>query len=162
MSLPDPLMFDALENARCPAEDLGGILPLTTDLLANFADVVAQAQSRMIDVFKMEVTDQESTIEKAEDVIQRMWQESWVPTEGQIAMFTRDFGSLVTWIIYRNLHPQLIFRSEMELIHLSCWWPEGRLEAFPFHKVYKRLSRPEGESLVFFYSALKRKSSKGG
>ena len=52
---------------------------------------------------------------------------------------------------------QAIFRSRTDLSHASLWWPEKRVEVFPFHKMYRRLVDRDGESLVFFVKALVKK-----
>ena len=55
-----------------------------------------------------------------------------------------------------------MFRSESDLNHVSLWWSEQAVEAFPFHKMYKRLTSREGESVSFFVRGLEQLLSRRG
>jgi hypothetical protein len=50
-----------------------------------------------------------------------------------------------------------VFRSKTDLSHASLWWPKQRLEVFPLHKMYRRFTDQDGESLVFFVDSLHRR-----
>jgi hypothetical protein len=85
-----------------------------------------------------------------------MWTEGWQPERSDINLFATDFGCVLTKAIEQTLDGMLVFRSSSDLSHLSVWWPQAQVEAFPFHKTYKRLLSEEGESLGFFSRQLTR------
>ncbi|MBN1919224.1 MAG: hypothetical protein JW889_15070 [Verrucomicrobia bacterium] len=83
-------------------------------------------------------------------IIDGMWREGWDPDASDINLFVRDFGLVLASSVLSLLGGDLVFRSEEDLSHLSIWWPVFQVEAFPFHKVYKRLYVSQGESIVSF------------
>lgn len=86
-----------------------------------------------------------------EGVIEDMWQQGWDPHHGNVDLFVRDFGLILCKSLYSQCSGgSLQFRSQTNLDHTSIWWPAQGIEAFPFHKIYKRLFSRSGESTVFF------------
>ena len=148
--------FDVLTKQRLPYEGFGAVLPVSEDVQQRFEEVAKQARDRIGDVFSVRIGEDQDAVRKLEDIIAEMWSQDWNPEEGNFDLFVRDFGSIFTRSVSRLLGGRLVFRSETDLSHLSCWWRSSEIEAFPFHKVHKRLSFQEGESLPFFFSGLQR------
>jgi hypothetical protein len=146
--------FDLLTNQPSPYESFGRILPASETVERAFEDVVGKARERIGEAFGVRIGQDREGIQELEDLIAEMWAQDWNPEEGDVNLFATDFGSLFTRALSRVLKGRLVFRSEKDLSHLSCWWEPNGVEAFPFHKVYKRLLSQEGESLPFFFSAL--------
>ncbi len=91
-----------------------------------------------------------------EQTCQRMWNEGWSPNKGNINLFSTDFGAILTSLIIEKVGGQVIFRSTDNLIDLSIWWEDNKIEAFPFHKMFKRLSSSEGEDIEYFFNQVVR------
>lgn len=125
----------------------------------DFLRVVDGARHRVQETFEAVDVEGRPGVETIERVIREMWDEGWDPEQGDVNLFTRDFGSLFMACLSNALGGERIFRSMTDLSHASVFWRKKRLEAFPFHKVYKRLSNREGDSLVFFFDSLKQRVS---
>jgi hypothetical protein len=126
---------------------------------SRFQAIVSEAKGRIREAFGVQVQPNEEAAALIEGLVNEMWAEGWNPGTGDINLFVRDFGSLFTAGIRATLGGTLVFRSETDLSHLSVWWARARLEAFPFHKVYKRLYTREGESLVYLVKTIGRRVS---
>jgi len=119
-------------------------------------EVVNQARSRVSEAFGIEFEFSEKNIDTLESVIQEMWDTGWDPSSGDIDLFSRDFGSLLAVSIQRSLGGKFVFRSNTDLTHASIWFEQCCLEAFPFHRVFKRLTCQHGESLTYFFQSLRK------
>ena len=92
-----------------------------------------------------------------DQIISEMWDSGWNPETGNINLFARDFGVVLVDAILKSLGGKPIFRSEKDMSHLSIFWANSKLEAFPFHKVLKCLFNRQGESASSFVSSLYEK-----
>ena len=72
------------------------------------------------------------------------------PHVGNLNLFTRDFGLLLTEATLDLLGGRLVFRlpGDEIYVHNSIFWPG--VEAFPFHKAFKCLTESDGESMAYF------------
>jgi len=116
--------------------------------------VVDQARSRFSDVFGCAFSLSEEGIEQLELVIQEMWSSGWDPANGDIDLFSRDFGSMLAASTQQLLGGKFVFRSSTDLTHSSIWFEERCLETFPFHRVFKRLTHEHGESLTYYFKSV--------
>jgi len=102
---------------------------------------------RVNDTFELLLGSTTRYASELDDLISSMWQDGWNPKEKAFNLFVRDLGLCFTYLMQREIGGQLVFRGGDTLDHLSLWWPDSRVEAFPFHKVAKALSEQHGESL---------------
>jgi hypothetical protein len=148
--------FDLLEGQETPFEGFGDVLPDSESRESTFADVLEEVLAYVHEVFKVNLDDPCDRPAILERTIAQMWQEGWRPEIGDVNLFTRDFGVILAASMRDLLGGKLVFRSECEMDHLSIWWEGSKLEAFPFHKTYKRLTSQEGESIDFFFRAIRK------
>jgi hypothetical protein len=146
--------FDVLTSQTTPFTGFGDPLAATTDCEGRFLDTAHQARRRISEVFALELGGPEEVPAKLEGVIAQMWVEGWDPETGDVNLFTTDFGCVLAQAIHQTLGGLLVFRSATDLSHLSLWWHERAVEAFPFHKTYKRLLSNEGDSFPYFARCL--------
>lgn len=145
----DLALLDSFSGGEGPSTDFGAALPDKQGESA-FEEVAAQARARFQEVFGHDP----SAASDLETTISEMWREGWSPGDGELDLFVRDFGTLLVSML-RTLAPsRIVLRSQTDLSHASLWFPQHAFEVFPFHKVYKRLTRRDGESLSYFHSAL--------
>jgi hypothetical protein len=90
-----------------------------------------------------------------------MWDSGWNPQGGNVNLFTRDFGCVLTKSILALLGGVLIFRSREDVSHLSILWASSKFEAFPFHKVQKCLHSRYGETMASFMDGIAKQISSG-
>ena len=109
-----------------------------------------------METFKVRINATESGILSLEKLVGQMWDEGWDPEHGDINLFARDFGSLFFVGIHTILKGAQVFRSETDLSHASLFWAHRKAEAFPFHRIYKRLYAKDGESLPYFFDGVKQ------
>lgn len=150
MSFRDIPLFDLLGDQDSPYTGFGDILPTVKEQEKAYNDSLKIARERVEDGMGVHLSPDESNTSIIEQVIFDMWKEGWDPSIGNIDLFTTDFGLILSDSIRTRVGGSLIFRSAKDLSHLSLWWPIHKYEAFPFHKVYKRLIHKEGESLLLF------------
>lgn len=148
--------FDALSGSKEPFEGFGPALP-SVGAERAFRVVVSQARERVKSVFNEDIGPDRRGVETVEQVVVTMWQEGWNPEAGDLDLFARDFGALVTDSILSEVGGTLVFRSQTDLSHTSLWWPAQQFEVFPFHRAAKRLVRQEGEGLLYLFDSVCRK-----
>jgi hypothetical protein len=150
MSFRDIPLFDMLDNQDGPYPGFGDILTTTKHRDMAYIESLRIAKERVEDCFGFRFSSEKSNTSVLEQIISDMWKEGWDPSTGNINLFTTDYGLLLSNSIQTIVGGSLILRSENDLSHSSLWWPKLKLEAFPFHKVYKRLINEDGESLMLF------------
>ena len=144
--------FDLLTGQASPFTGFGE----RCDASARFAVLSARAIGRFDEMFGVKAEDVDEIASQLDRIIVEMWNEGWDPDTGNIDLFTTDFGALLANSIAKDFEGTPVFRSVTDLTHMSVWWPVERIEAFPFHKVFKRLCSREGEGLSFYVQALSR------
>lgn len=154
MSFHDAPPFDMLSEQIAPYEGLGRILKRDEKTEQEFWAQAGVALNRLKEGFHLDTETPQSTARDIENAIAKMWKEGWDPEKGNINLFTRDFGLALTKAIIGLVGGDLVFRSCSDLSHLSVRWDLQKIEAFPFHKVYKRLLRRDGESVEHFLRGL--------
>lgn len=154
MSLPDQTALpDMLVGATTPARDFGA--PLTDralrDARTELAGIVAEARARFIDTFGPLPDNPREVARRLEATCAEMWREGWEPQSSDLDLFATDFGVILMDAMYQDLSGEIVLRSSDELSHGSLFWPSAGIEAFPLHKVAKRLLNSDGEGLAYFY-----------
>jgi hypothetical protein len=156
MSLLDVPPFESLTKDTAPYSGFGPSLD-AGDVSDNFSQVVEEATGRISEMFGVRPQPDRTGIAVLEELVSRMWREGWDPATSDVNLFVRDFGSVLMSIIHTMADGELVFRSTTDLSHASLWWQKKRLEVFPFHKMYRRLTDEAGESLVLFVDGLTRR-----
>lgn len=146
--------FDVLTSQPAPYSGFGEPLNVTKELMARFEQTESQARKRITEVFHLNIGVQNDVPVQLETIIKTMWSEGWQPAVGNVNLFAGDFGSVLANAIRQTLCGDFVFRSSADLSHLSIWWPKRGIEAFPVHKIYKRLLSADGESISFFAERL--------
>ena len=156
MSLLEVPPFESLTQGTSPYSGFG---PLVTDTetINNFSRIVSEGSARISQTFGMSFPPDRSGIAGLEALISRIWEEGWDPDTSDVNLFVRDFGSIFMSLIQAMTTGEPVFRSRTDLSHASLWWSTKRLEVFPFHKMYRRFTDREGESLLFFVDGLGKK-----
>ncbi len=153
MSLLDVPPFESLTRGTSPYSGFG---PTSTDpeVAEHFLQVVTQARARIHEAFAVDVPQDRAGIVALEELAAHMWEEGWDPESADVNLFVRDLGSVFMSILQAMTGGEAVFRSKTDLSHASLWWPTKRLEVFPFHKIYRRLTKRDGESLAFFVDSM--------
>lgn len=146
--------FDVLTSQAVPYTGFGDPLAAAEKQQSGFQQTENRARKRVLEVFNLDLSEAKEFPGSLEAIIAQMWSEGWQPEPGDINLFATDFGCLLTGALRQTLGGQLVFRSPTDLSHLSMWWPKSSVEAFPFHKTYKRLQVAEGDSIAFFARSL--------
>jgi hypothetical protein len=123
----------------------------------NFSRVVSEASARVDEMFGLTPSRDRAGITALEGLVSRIWSEGWDPETADVNLFVRDLGSIFMLITQEIAGGETVFRSKTDVSHASLWWPDKRLEVFPFHKMYRRLVDSDGESLVFFLNGLTKR-----
>jgi|GEM_PF-4339895 hypothetical protein len=146
--------FDLLENLSHPFSGFSEVLPSTPDLEDSFRRKATTVRLRIAAQFGVPLKDWTSTAKELDSIVAGMWGTGWNPETGNVNLFACDFGLVLSEAILGMLHGTPTFRSKTDLSHFSIYWPEHRLEAFPFHKVLKCLYNKEGERMIGFVDGL--------
>lgn len=148
--------FDLLTGQKESYPGFGNPLPESSARSSRFNTLVDAAVTRVQEGFSVNLADDSVITTKLDSIISEMWSEDWNPEPGNVNLFSTDFGLILTRTLQRLAGGTLVFRSETDLNHTSIYWPTLGIEAFPFHKVYKRLNAKEGESLDTFVGGVIR------
>lgn len=146
--------FDLLTGQKSPYEGFGPIMDKDKLPRDRFFEVLEESRSRVTEIFNVTLTEGRNAVMILEDIITQMWEQGWDPATNDINLFTRDFGILLAHSIHKTLNGKFMFRSDVDLSHMSLYWKSKTIEAFPFHKTFKRMSFRDGESLIFFFDSL--------
>lgn len=156
MSLLEVPPFESLTQGASPYAGFGALVP-QTEVIENFSRVVHEASARISEMFGVNPSADRAGIVALEELAVRIWSEGWDPQTTDVNLFVRDLGSVFMSILQAMTAGEPVFRSKTDLSHASLWWPKQRLEVFPLHKMYRRLTDQDGESLVFFVDSLCKK-----
>ena len=115
----------------------------------KFSETVKTIKDWIKEGFAIECDDSFATVHAIEALIAQMWDEEWEPSLGDVNLFLTSFGVIITNAILKTLGGTLVMRSPTHADHASIWWPDLKIEAFPFHTVGKRLWNRDGVSIAF-------------
>jgi hypothetical protein len=142
--------FDALFNEPTPFQGFGQPLTTSSEVEKQFRSEAVKAQERLNKGFGVEINDQSDIPAQLDKIVAGMWAAGWNPEKGNINLFTRDLGLVLSVVLLVNYGGQPTFRSEKDVNHFSIFWMDAKIEAFPFHKALKCLYNREGESMSSF------------
>jgi hypothetical protein len=144
------VLFDVWTGLS-PREDFGTI----RDVGPDFRTYVNQVYAQIADSFGGPPWLPGDTPARLDSTIDSMWAEGWSPANGSTALFVRDFGLILASWLHDSLDGRLLSRGSQEIIHLSVWWQDAGIEAFPGHVIAKRLARNDsGVSVVYFVEGI--------
>jgi hypothetical protein len=152
--------FDAIAGQSNPFTGFGQILPNSVELEEQFQKEAASAKHRLKECFRAVLADPREIPNELDKIITDMWNSGWDPQSGNVNLFTRDFGCVLTMSILDSLGGSLLFRSTEDVSHLSIFWVAAKFEAFPFHKVLKCLYNRQGETIVGFTDGIAKAARK--
>jgi hypothetical protein len=146
--------FDALSGQVNPFLGFGQILPNSFELEKRFQETLTKALRNVKDGFKVKLAIPNEIPRELDRIIVGMWDSGWNPESGNVNLFSRDFGCILTKAVLDSLGGISTFRSIDDISHFSIFWPDAKLEAFPFHKVLKCLYNRNGETMISFIEGL--------
>jgi hypothetical protein len=146
--------FDLLVGKTPPFLGFGEVIQGSEELEKELHTAANQMRHQIRDTFGAKLDNPSTTPKELDDIIQELWEAGWDPLVGNLALFTRDLGLLVTEATLDLLGGNLIFRSKSNVIHWSIVWADQDVEAFPFHKALKCLTYSEGETMTYFVRGL--------
>lgn len=143
--LPDVCKVGAFDRLFGPS--------LEGDLLRQaVAEVIAIAEENVElcrDVFEVHLDFSEGSVA----VLDKLVTEDWDRPPEKLEFVVTEFGAYLAEVFHLNLGGQ--YSPRRNLLHLSIKYSMKDVEVFPFHKVHKRFTQGEPDSLAFFYKALK-------
>jgi hypothetical protein len=142
--------FDLLVNQSTPFRGFGDLIKDSAKDERELNEYADQATKQIRDVFGAKLDSPATTPKELDAIAQELWETGWDPEVGNLALFTRDLGLILTDAILDSLGGRLIFRSATNLLHCSIFWDGHGLEAFPFHKAMKCLTQSAGETMTYF------------
>jgi hypothetical protein len=150
--IPDLPAFDMLvgQAATPPYPGFGDIVQDPRELEKEFHAKAAEMRQEIRNTFGVKLEGPSSIPKELDDVIEEMWETGWDPRLNDLNLFTRTLGLLLSEAVLELLGGRPIFRrsGNNRYIHDSILWPG--VEAFPYHKVFKCLTKSDGETMAFF------------
>jgi hypothetical protein len=151
-SIPDFPAFDLLVGrAKTPYRGFGGVADSLERQLHMGATKV---RLQIRETFGVELTSATAVPRELDNIVEEMWKTGWDPHVGQLNLFTFHFGLMLFEATLSLLGGKAVLRSPGDdvYLHTSIFWPG--VEAFPFHKAFKCLTRDDGETMAYFLRGL--------
>jgi hypothetical protein len=147
--------FDLLTGNMTPFRGFGEMIQDSREIEAERHKATDHAREQIRNVFGAKLESPTTIPKELDDIVQELWEAGWNPETDNVELFTRDLGLLLTEATLELLGGKLTFRSpDHESFHWSILFAGQQVEAFPFHKAYKCLIRPDGETMTFFVIGL--------
>ena len=146
--------FDLLVDQPAPFRGFGEVFQDLTEDERELHKDADQVRMQIRDTFDAKLDNASAIPKELDDIAHELWETGWDPAVGNLALFTRDLGLVLTDAILDLLGGRMIFRSATNLLHCSIFWGDQRVEAFPFHKALKCLTHSEGETMTYFVRGL--------
>jgi len=146
--------FDLLTEQQIPYGGFGDPLPDSSERPSRLDDAADEARCRIEKSFAINLDKPSNVPERLDGIIAGMWVHGWSPEKGDINLFVGDFGLLLTSALLKRFGGKAVFRSDEDVSHLSVWWPEKGIEAFPFHHVLRCLLEQESDSNSSFVKGI--------
>lgn len=150
-------MFDVLAGGASPSGDFGPVRRPGP----GFDDMALAVRTRIEESFDVDLNVAADVPEAIESIAAGMWSTGWTEMDANTAVLPHDLGLVLTVALHVTLGGSILTRGDDQWIHCSIWWEDRRLEAFPFHKVLKRLTEQDGESLTYFDRSLRARLGDG-
>jgi hypothetical protein len=154
--------FDLLVGQSSPFLGFGEVIQNSEEHERELHKDAEQVRRQIRDTFGAKLDNSSSTPKELDDIAQELWENGWDPRVGDLALFTRDLGLLLTEATLDLLGGKLICRSAANLLHWSIFWSGQSIEAFPFHKALKCLTHAEGETMTYFVRGLASQLEESG
>jgi len=146
--------FDLLVGNKTPFLGFGEVIQDSRELEKELHRAADQVRHQIRSTFGAKLDNSSTTPKELDDIAEELWETGWDPEVGNVALFTRDLGLLLTEATLDLLEGRLIFRSASNVIHWSIFWADHGVEAFPFHKALKCLTHSHGETMTYFVRGL--------
>jgi hypothetical protein len=154
LSSHEVLDFDLLVGRATPFLGFGEVIEDTKEIEKELHKDADQVRRQIRVTFGAKLENASATPQELDEITKELWETGWDPQVGNLQLFTRDFGLLLAEATLELLGGNLISRSTSNLIHWSILWADQRVEAFPFHKTLKCLTRLDGETMAYFVRGL--------
>src|SRR5260370_9707918 len=155
------LDFDILVGRSASLRGFGEVIEDSKELERQLHKDADQVRQQIRDAFDAKLDNSSGTPKELDDIIKELWETGWDLQVGNLQLFTRDFGLLLTEATLDLLGGKLISRSPSNLIHWSIFCLDRQVEAFPFHKALKCLTHFDGETITYFVRGLGHQLEKG-
>ena len=146
--------FDVLVRQPEPYPGFGVPVVGQTTMEHEVRSNAEEARCRLEEGFGCCLSNAACVPAELDSLIDEMWAQGWDPEVGDVDLFARDFGLVLTQALLEAQRGVIVFRSDRDVSHVSIWWADMQVEAFPFHAVGKRLADREGGSLQSFANEL--------
>jgi len=133
--------FDLLVGNKTPFLGFGEVIQDSRELEKELHRAADQVRHQIRSTFGAKLDNSSTTPKELDDIAEELWETGWDPEVGNVALFTRDLGLLLTEATLDLLEGRLIFRSASNVIHWSIFWADHGVEAFPFHPGPVRLAQ---------------------
>jgi hypothetical protein len=119
--------------------------------IADLSDEMVTSVMALFDDAGIDMDYSEESIDELDRLAAQLWPEPMEEEEALDAIVA-NWGAYLGQSLLENLGGQWTFRKDLE--HASVHFPRTGMEAYPFHKVRKRLVLGGAESLMDFYEAI--------
>src|SRR5690606_34787898 len=136
--------FDTLKGDDSPFRGFGEPTIYDSHGPSAYEGALETAKASAREYFGIGFQEPSNVIAAIEEAISSMWQTGWDPQTGRVDLFVWHFGILVAEALRIKYRGSFVIRDEQDYLRASLWWPEQEVEAFPFHKTYKRLHDRDG------------------
>jgi hypothetical protein len=119
--------------------------------LAELSDEMVTGVMAVFDDAGVLLDYSEDSVEELDRLAAQLWPEP-LEEEETLDALVSNWGAYLGQAIIENLGGEWTFRQDLE--HASVHFPRTGMEAFPFHKVRKRLVLGAEESMYDFYEAI--------
>lgn len=137
--------FDVLQGGASPYEGFGVPRVATPDEASNLEEALGGARVRVADGFAVALEAGIGAARQLDEIVAAMWGDGWSPVIGDVNLFVTDFGLILFGLLQHHGGGAVVMRKEGDPSHLSIWWKDARVEAFPFHCMLKCLTT-QGEA----------------
>lgn len=119
--------------------------------IAELADEMVTGVMAVFDDAGVLLDYSDESVAELDRLAAQLWPEA-IEEEEVLDAIVANWGAYLGQAIIDNLGGEWTFRQDLE--HASVHFPRTGMEAFPFHKVRKRLVLGPQESMADFYEAL--------
>ena len=154
LSNPDNFLPDVITNCAGPYLRFGGIDD-SKERVEAFHKIAAIEGEDIRNTFGVHLINPSSIPQELDTIVTNMWATGWTPEHDNLELFAWEFGLQLVEAILSIYGGELIFRRTEYHNHTSVFWPNAKVEAFPFHKTIKCLrDQHGGDTMAYFVSGL--------
>lgn len=119
--------------------------------IAELSDEMVTGVTALFDDAGVLLDYSEDSVEELDRLAAQLWPEP-IEEEETLDAIVANWGAYLGQAIIENMGGEWTFRQDLD--HASVHFPRTGMEAFPFHKVRKRLVLGTRESMMDFYEAI--------